>query len=178
MFSYNLSTTYILPLLLDYVDLKYDDYLASTFLKNELYDNNIGEFLYIVYNYNNSVGSNDGFPLYENELLDNKYVENIYDINDRKNTVVSFKIPDELADEVTKVITGAYSTLTKYSKNKILKYWVERYGAKNVLKLNQILTKSNELRLEMEVEYEGHIPEDAELGNLYKLDDETLKFII
>jgi hypothetical protein len=111
---------------------------------------------------------NDVHRLYEDKLLKSNYTKLHYDV-DESHYLVYITYPEEIMDEVNKILSGKYSTLHQDSKKVILKYWNIGQGTD----LHGTLFKTKERRDKLESDLNVRLPKDAELAAIINLKDEV-----
>jgi hypothetical protein len=161
----NKSRTYIVPLLNEYIEIH-----KSLLIDTYLYDINKPEFnlnkingIYILFKWSD----NNVHKLYEQKLLNSKFLKIHYDI-DVDSYMVYLEFPKEIQLEVDKILEGKYSELTIESKQVILKYW----NLGNASDLYGVLLKTEKRRKKLEEELNVKIKSDAELASIIDVSQE------
>lgn len=167
----NLSRTYIIPLMADYLNFN-----RSMFINSYLFDVNKPEFnveeiegLFLLIKWMNL----EEHKIFEKGLFSNPLVKDHYDVNKDYYMIYS-KFPSELEDEIKLLIDGKYSKVNNVTKGKIINYWK---GLKND-HISDVLLKSPALKKRMEMALNVRITDDAELGNKMNFHKETFSYLI
>lgn len=178
--EYNISKTYLLPLISEVIDInpKFIDYLENTYMfdENKEYENCI--FLYHKFDF-----KNPEFTFYENKLTNNSLFVKHVDINDR--VVYIFKFPEEYLPEYYFLKNSKYSEFGEDAKQLILRFWTELYGTisvgqKLILKIKQILYKDPQLKKQIEENLSSKqhkiiLDDNSELGQYVDVNKETIR---
>ena len=175
----NLSKTYLLPLIAQEVGIEsqFIDNIENTYLFDEK-----GEFINCILIRHEFSFKNPEFTAYEHRLINNKLFVKLIDIGDE--VIYVFKFPEEYLPEYDHFIEGEYSKFGEDAKKLILHFWTIMYGKtasgiNAILKMRQILYKDKKLKQQIEEELSSEqckivLSDDAELGNLMLIEDETL----
>lgn len=164
----NKSKTYILPLLDDYVRIKFLDHILNTYL---ITDETKEPSIHILYDI--SVKNNPAFNSYFVLLHQSQYFISSKDIDE--GVLISFKIPKEYIPDYNKFIKGAYSLISEKSKQKILHHLYKNYSyLYNVVQvIEHVLYKDEELKHHWEETIGTTLSKNSELSSRVDLKEET-----
>jgi len=177
---YNLSKTYLLPLMSEviHLDPKFMPYLENTYMFDE--DNEYNECFLIEHEFS---FKNPEFTAYEHKLINNEYFIKCIDKGDR--VIYVFKFPSEYLNEYYALQNSKYSEFGEDAKKLILRFWTEIYGKvpagiNVILKMKQILYKDEKLKKQIENNLSSKLhkvvlDDDAELGERVEISNEVLK---
>jgi len=178
--KFNMSKNYLLPLIAEVIGVEYGfiDYLENTYLFDDK-----GEFEHCIFIRHEFSFKNPEFTAYEHRLTDNQYFIKCIDIGDE--VVYVFKFPEEYLPEYEHFLRGEYSKFGEDAKRVILHFWTQMYGKtasgiNAILKMKQILYKDKKLKQQLEERLSSEqcrivLDDDAELGDLVLIEDETFK---
>jgi hypothetical protein len=175
--SYNLSKTYLLPLMSELIDIEpmFIENLENTYIFDE--NDEHQECFYILQKFS---FKNPEFTAYEHRLTSSSLFVKHVDLGSK--VLYIFKFPEEYLPEYYAIQRGEYSKFGDDAKELIIKFWKKIYytnpEAKPVIhKMFQILSKSPKLKLEMENELstpKGIVTiGDGELGEMLVKSNET-----
>ena len=171
----NKSKTYLLPLLSELVNFnfRFFENLKDTFVLDDL--GKYEKCLLILHDFS---FKNPEYTKYEQELIDCEYFVDFIDINDQ--VLYIFKFPEEYILEYEAYKAGNYSKFGRDAKELIISFYTRVYkgnlGAINFLiKLKQVLFKSDTLRRKLEKDLKVSISEGAELSDPMHTEEETFK---
>ena len=159
----NFSYTYLLPLLSEQVNLKKEiiKYIINTYIITNK-DKKLGSFYFLCkFDY-----SDTEFTELESLLTCSELFITSYEIDDK--ILYHFKFPKEYQFEQKKFMDGKYSEFKRDAKKQILRYWTELYGhipsfvSNSLIRIKQVLFKSEKLRQKMNEQYEVKIEKGAE----------------
>lgn len=184
--TYNKSKTYLLPLLSEF--LPFEKEFISCMPNTYMYDD-IGKYKNHFFVLHDFTDAPMGFADYEKKLTSSDLFVDFIDIDNK--VLYIFKFPEEYLHEYNCLSEGRYSAFGIGCKELILKFWgtIHKNNAATInalLKVKQILFKDKKLKeqLEQELSSEGtnlvpghqvKIDDDAELGQLLDIDDETFE---
>lgn len=177
--SYNLSKTYLLPLVSELIDInpKFINNLDNTYLFDE--ENEHDECFYILQSFS---FKNPEYTSYEHELTNSSLFVKYIDLGSK--VLYIFKFPEEYLPEYYAFQRGEYSKFGEDAKELINKFWKSIYGkqlgAKVVLdKVSQILYKDPILKAVIEerlsTERSKVVLGDSELGEMMSKSSETYR---
>lgn len=134
-------------------------------------DGDYGDSLYLLYRY-------DGtklFAEFEADIKEHPWYEQTID-TDPYHVLFKFNFPEEVKEEVNLIINGKYSKISEQLKTRILDFHLSGKDRP----LGQILYKSPQRKKALEEELGGKIPEDLDLLDAFKSEDEVFmsKYII
>lgn len=177
--KYNVSKTYLLPLLSEIIDInpKFIDYLENTYMFDSKGEYNNCFFIYHKFNF-----KNPEFTAYENKLVNNDLFVKLIDKEDY--VIYIFKFPEDYLPEYDYLINGKYSLFGNDAKQLIIRFWTELYGKHTtglrvINKIKQILYKDKILKKEIEQSLSTPkapvvLEEDSELGEYVYIENETI----
>ena len=177
-----MSKNYLLPLIAEVIGVESDfvDYLEDTYI----FDEN-GEYENCIFIRHEFSFKNPEFTAYEHRITNNQYFVKCIDIGDE--VVYVFKFPEEYLPEYKHFIKGEYSQFGDDAKRLILHFWTQMYGKtasgiNAILKMKQILYKDKKLKQQIEERLSSEqcrivLDDDAELGDLVLVEDETFKMV-
>lgn len=163
IYTHNRSTTFIYPLFEHLLKLKHFNLLESTYIIFK--DYKPGMYFHILYKFE-ADHTEDGFMSYEAELTKNEHFISKEDV-EGGHVLFTFLIPNALGFTVNLFLKGKYSQYPPHYKDLILQFWKKVYGNSGTSKLSKIFNKSEDLRKELEREYDGEIPKGAELASIW-----------
>jgi hypothetical protein len=160
---------------MDSINIRYIDKLLNTYVFLEDYDREL-----IILSYNIDIKHNFDYDDFINDIKASElYIENIL-IKDKSINFV-FKIPDKYIDDYNLFTTGKYSKINKGTKMLILNTLTDKYGlthgSKTLHKVRDVLYCGEDLRKELEAEFNMVIPKDWELSSIINTEDETFKMV-
>lgn len=172
----NKSKTYLLPLTISKLNLKYIDHLENTFLFVRGIDEE--PIIALLYEYTDEIEydieGDDGFIYYVESLKESRYFIKEFELGDYSLFV--FKLPEELNYAYGCLIEGKYSWLTPEQK-KIIIMFLNRYypGEKvTVARIIGILNRSKTIKQAYEKELGVKLPADMELSSRISIEAETI----
>lgn len=160
----NKSKSYVLPLLDEFVQIKYVEYVYNTYLFLEGEENK-----YIVIQYED----NEYTKVYCEEL-DKDYIKDIIFRDDY--VYVIFKVPEEIIPDYNMFLEGRFSEII--NKEKILNFLMKNYGSRYynaINRIKQVLYRDKALRAELEFNLDITLPEDVELSSIPDKQTETIR---
>jgi hypothetical protein len=174
---YNLSKTYLLPLVSELIDIDplFIENLENTYMFDE--NDEHQECFYILQKFS---FKNPKFTAYEHRLTTSSLFVKHVDLGSK--VLYIFKFPEEYLPEYYALQRGEYSKFGDDAKELITKFWKNIYGKDPIAKVSiykmfQILSKSPKLKLEMEIELstpKGIVKiGDGELGEMLVKSNET-----
>lgn len=166
----NRSKTYLLPLITQFFNLR--DNISHNFINCFIFDtdNLHKNCIYLLYKYDIK---NPNFTFFEFELSKtNGYVKH-YDLKDNLILFV-LKFPEEYLEEYNYYIEGSYSKYNNDAKRLILDYYKNRIPSIVYNKIDQILYKKKELKLQIEKILGVNLSNESELGDIMDKDSETI----
>jgi hypothetical protein len=180
--SYNLSKTYLLPLVSELIDInpKFINNLDNTYLFDE--NNEYNECFFILQSFS---FKNPEYTAYEHKLTSSSLFLKHIDLGSK--VLYIFKFPEEYLPEYYAFQRGEYSKFGNDAKELINKFWKSIYGkqlgAKPALdKVSQVLYKDPVLKeiIEERLSSEKHKVSlgDSELGEMMNSSSETYRKII
>lgn len=175
----NISKTYLLPLLSQSINIDYSfaKYITQTYM----YDNEgiHDKCIFIEHIFDIK---DPKFTKYEHLLTSHPLFKELYDLKDDK-VVYVFNFPPEFINEYNLFEKGIYSKFGEDSKENILFFWTKVYEENpyigTILKqIKDILYKDPLYRVKLAKSLSDDnnditIEDDAELGNLITIEDET-----
>lgn len=171
----NKSKTYLLPLLSELVnfDFRFFENLKDTFIFDDT--GTYKDCLLILHDFS---FKNPEYTKYEHKLIECEYFVDFVDINNQ--VLYIFKFPEEYMEEYNAYKEGKYSKFGKDAKELVISFYTRVYrgnlGAINFLiKVKQVLFKSDTLRKKLEKELKVSISEEAELSDPLDITKETFK---
>lgn len=171
MKTYNKSRTYLLPLIDARINLNIN-YIRNTYLHT--YEDFEHFRLHVKHEFNTI----EEVEEYEAHITKSPlYVRKLnVDTNDDKITIIySFNLDNDFRSTYVLFTKGMYSKISNVDQNMIKSFWNRIYGRTNkqfVLKIKNILDKSNILKKELEEQLAVELPADAELSSIINYDDE------
>lgn len=159
----NMSKTYLLPYLKDYIDLEYLKKLENTYI---FYN---GEYKFCM---QYEFSGKKGFTDYEARLMSNEYFVEAVDIS-KTQVIYVFDFPEELLPIVEIFIEGRYSYLPE--KEKIKRFLSENFRIDASHRIFHILDRTQMLRKMMEDQLGVEIPEELDLADPPDIDSEEFK---
>lgn len=170
MMAPNRSKTYLLPLILQFYNLKDD--LSHNFINCFIFDTDKfhENCIYLLYKYDIK---NPIFTFFEYELSKTEGYVTHYDL---KNNLILFvlEFPKAYLEEYNCYIEGEYSKYNNDAKRTILDYYRNRIPILIYNKIDQILYKKKELKLKIEKMLGVTLSDDSELGDIIDTDSETI----
>lgn len=175
----NRSKTYLLPLLLDVldVDLRFINMVENTYLFEESgkYDNCI--FVEIIFAFDNPE-----FIKFEHSLKDSYLFRDKIDIDSDK-VIFIYDFPTDYMSEYLYYLEGKYSKFSKAAVDVILNYYRNIYKEKRfvvefLIRLNQIFNKDDNLRKELELSLKTKIKPGSELTDIMDFEKELINLNI
>lgn len=175
----NRSKTYLLPLLLDVldVDLRFINMVENTYLFEESgkYDNCI--FVEIIFAFDNPE-----FIKFEHSLKDSYLFRDKIDIDSNK-VIFIYDFPTDYMSEYLYYLEGKYSKFSKAAVDVILNYYRNIYKEKRfvvefLIRLNQIFNKDDNLRKELELSLKTKIKPGSELTDIMDFEKELINLNI
>lgn len=171
----NKSKTYLLPLLSELVnfDFKFFENLKNTFMYDDL--GTYKDCLLILHDFS---FKNPEYTKYEQTLIECEYFVDFIDINNQ--VLYIFKFPEEYMVEYNAYKEGNYSQFGRDAKEMIMSFYARIYkgnlGAINFLiKVKQVLFKSDTLKKKLEKELNVSISDKAELSDPMDVKKETFE---
>lgn len=167
-----------MPLISEVIDIDEDfmDYLENTYLFDE--NDEFKNCIFIKYD---TDFKDPAFTLYEYKLTNNPYFIKHIDVGNK--VIYIFRFPDEYLSEYDHFVKGEYSKFGDDAKILILRFWTQIYGKtasgiNAILRIKQVLYKDKKLKQQIEERLSSEhcriiLDDDAELGDLVKLEDET-----
>jgi hypothetical protein len=176
---YNLSKSYLLPLLSEVVNIekKFIDNIENTYLFDD--NNEYSECLFVSSTFS---FKNAAFTAYEHRLINNEAFVTSFDID--KTVVYVFKFPEEYLPEYYALQRGEYSKFGNDAKDLIIRFWTEMYGTgllstKAVEKMRQVLCKDPKLKVILEESLSSLTSKvsifDQELASIPNVSSETFR---
>jgi hypothetical protein len=160
------------------IESDFIDYLEDTYLFDEQ-----GEFKNCIFIKYESDFRNPDFTSYEYKLTNSSYFVKHVDIGNK--VVYVFNFPEEYLPEYNHFINGEYSRFGEDAKILILHFWTQMYGRtasgiNAILKIKQVLYRDKKLKQQIEERLSSEhcriiLDDNAELGDLVLLEDETFK---
>jgi len=176
----NKSKTYLLPLFVDVLNLKYLEYIENTFLQ---VDGITEEPIFsILYRYSDKieyhVEGDGGFMYYAEAVKKSEYFLKSFELGDYSLFV--FKLPEQLNYAYGCLVEGKYSWLTPEEKQMIIKFINKQYpDEKNIItQIIGILNRSKILRKTYEQTLNMPLPKDIELSSKICMKSETINPIL
>ena len=179
--KYNKSKTFLLPLISEMVNIdnEFFNELENTYLIDDSSEDDVSSILLEF----ESDFKDEKFLKYEYELTNNPYFKKHIDVGNR--VIYVFRFPEEYLPEYNHFLRGEYSRFGEDAKVLILHFWTQMYGKTAsginvILKIKQILYKDKKLKQQLEERLSSDqcrivLADDAELGDLVLLEDETFK---
>lgn len=174
----NKSKSYLLPLLSDFVDIKYINLMINSFIfYEEDKEEEESPKLLLLYKYDDKVnidseGNKSGFLYYIDYLKEHKLYN--YDKDLLDCILFNISIPDYYYYEYYCFLSGRYSYYRDESKDKILRFLRHNYSNLTVInKIKQVLYKDKRLKLSLEELLNIKIDENSELSSIVQLHQET-----
>jgi len=172
----NKSKTYLLPLLVKELSLKYVDSIINTFL----YVENITDepIIAVLYKYTDKVEytieSNTGFMYYAEVLEKSNYYLKGIELGDY--SLFIFKLPDKLNYAYGCLVEGKYSWITPEDKQVIIAHLNKYYPREKntITRIVGILNRSEIIRNQYEQELGISIAKDIELSSKIDISKETI----
>jgi hypothetical protein len=158
----NLSTTYLVPLISKLVNINRPLLKGSFLYYEEALSLSENKGLFLLFKWDNE---------YEEYLLNNKFVENHYDING-EHIMIYCKYSSSDLNDVKLIIEGKYSQISIENKKKILNY----YNASPTSKVYKVLYKDKSLKQQIENDLNITLADDMELGQIINKQKETFKY--
>ena len=161
----NKSKTYLMPLLAQYIDIKYvynikNVYIRFNFLK--------GDFIGILFK---DIDDSD-FVKYKDYLCSCQLFYKMIEQSD--NILFIFYFPEEYLYEYTCYQDGLYSMFTREAKNIIIQYTSDMYQYSPLtVEITQVLYKNRGRREMLESTLGISLPKDAELTSKMEENEET-----
>lgn len=168
--SLNRSKTYLYPLLLEFFNLP--DNIAHNFINCFVLDVKMLHTgcIYLLYNYD---VKNREFIKFEYELSRTDGYIKHYDLKNN-NILFVLKFPEEYMYEYNCYIDSEYSKYKTDAKNIILRYYKNKVSSVIYNRLNGILNKSPELKIELEKRLGVSLSNESELGEIVDVIAETI----
>lgn len=166
----NKSKTYLLPLFIKELNLKFEEKIVNTYLFLDNYKTEEDLFI-ILYNYDGS----DEFAEYEYQMQNSEHFVTQVGVGNKELYV--FKIPSKIRWEYDAYKAGAYSAFRDDKKRIILSYVANKVGRINQTyqDVKDVLFKSLERRKRMEKNLAIKLPPNCELSSIYIKEKETFR---
>lgn len=163
----NKSRTYFVPLVDNFIEV-HKSLLINTYMYSLQYpEYNLpdveGIFMYFKWS------DNDVHRMYEQKLLDSPYLKLHFDV-DKDTYMVFVKFPEEVINDVNKILDGKYSKITDNSKKLIVKYWC----VTSTSDLYGTLFKTKARKEKLEESLEVILDDEAELASVIDLTEEII----
>jgi len=162
----NKSKAYLVPLLDTVVSVRYPALLLNSYAENRT--------LSLLYKYSSATkltpDGREGFPVYEEELINNPYfVEKKDLIMDGISCVLyTFNFPEKYLKEYDHFMAGRYSLFSVEARRVIIKFLIHNYpsGGDQVIKVKQVLTRDEKLRQQLSKDFDVYISKSSELSSI------------
>lgn len=169
----NKSKTYLLPLLSEVVsfNFKFFENLDNVYLSDDL--GKYKDCIHLLYDFSSST---EDFTKYEQEIIDSSLFVEMIDVGNK--VLYIFKFPKKYMVEYDLYKAGKYSHFRRNSKELIMTFYARIYkgnlsAINYLIKIKQVLFKSDTLRRKLEKELNVTINEEAELTEAFDNDRET-----
>jgi hypothetical protein len=169
----NKSITYLLPLLSEVVNFnfKFFENLEDVYLLDDLGKHE--NCMYLLYDFSSSI---EDFTEYEQEIIDSLGFLEMVDVGNK--VLYIFKFPEDYIKEYALYKEGKYSQFSKKAKKLIMTFYTKVYkgnlsAINYLIKIKQVLFKSDTLRRKLEKELNVKIDERAELTDACNIKNET-----
>lgn len=172
----NKSKTYLLPLMVKELSLKYIENINNTFLFVE--GINLEPIIAVLYKYTDKVEftieSNDGFMYYAEVLQQSEYFIKGFELGDY--SLFIFKLPEKLNYAYGCLLEGKYSWITPEDKHIIVAYLNKYYPLEKqvITRIIGILNRSDIIRKQYEETLGISMPKDLELSSKLSKEKETI----
>lgn len=166
----NKSKSYILPLISDYVGIKFLESIINTYIFTST-DSSL-KCIHILYDI--SIKSSPHYQEYVSDLSVNLLLKDLRIIP--QGVVVSLFLPEEHYDDYNYFLLGKYSEFQDTSKRKILYFLHSNYPGlyDTIKKVEAILYRKDELKKYWENFLGITLPRDVELSSIIDIEEETL----
>jgi len=162
----NKSTNFIMPLLIPTTEVTREHYrwrdLCNCFIGSE-FDGDWGSYIYLLYRFN---ASKEFFNLEQYFKSRTDFAESV--LIDDFHILYKFNVNEDIKEDYNLLIEGKYSKISNLSKEKILRF----HFLPNDSPTYKILHKCDTRRVEMETNLETTISKNAELYDVFKVENE------
>lgn len=156
------SCIFVLPFLgNNHVHFDYNFSLYNVYVSEDY------KFIYLKYKFINS----SNYLELEEKLQSHPLYQEFFDVNE-EYVVFKFKIDEKFQKDVDKIIEGKYSSISEFSKKKILEF----HGLNSSSKLGQILSRDQKYKKHLELKLGTIIPLNMDLMSKSSKEEEIWNY--